>query len=372
MRMRLLNPGPVTLSRRVRESLMGQDLCHRCPEFGDLQSDVRARLAAVYPEAAQHYAAVLVTGSGTAAVEAMVGSLVPKDGKALVVANGVYGERIASMLQIHKTPYEVIRSDAEQPMNVAEVDRRLAGDHGISHVIAVHHETTTGRLNVMSVLGEICRERQVSLLLDAVSSFGGERLDFENWNLQACAATANKCLHGVPGVSFVLARREILKMSESNAPCLYLDLFRNFREQEAGYPLFTPAVQVTYALQEALRELEEQGGWQRRRQQYQQRSEVVRRGLLELGQELLLDEQHCSPVLTSFRMPEGIDFDNLYRELKARGFVIYPGQRALNGKIFRIAVMGDLTEEDMREFVRAFHETVSCLGGDVIALAAPV
>ena len=233
-------------------------------------------------------------------------------------------------------------------MNLAEVERRLAGGNGFTHVIAVHHETTTGRLNDLEALGAMCRQQQVALLLDGVSSFGGETLKFDDWNLHACAATANKCLHGVPGVSFVLARRDVLQNAASHAPCLYLDLQRNFQEQEAGFPMFTPAVQATYALQEALQELEEQGGWTERQRHYRRLSNIVRSGLRQQSQTLLLeDERPYSSTLSSFVMPGGIGFQDLYSALKERGFVIYPGQRALNGAIFRVAVMGDLTEQDM-------------------------
>lgn len=355
----LLNPGPVTLSRRVRESLLREDLCHRDPDYTSIQSDVRTRLRHIYASAKQDYETVLLTGSGTAAVEAMAGSFVPRQGKALVVANGVYGERMATMLEIHKKDFAVVSSDAAEPMNLTEVDRVLAGDKRFTHVLAVHHETTTGRLNDIPALGAICRKRQVGLLLDAVSSFGGELIEFDQWNIQACAATANKCLHGIPGVSFVLARREILEASTSDAPCLYLDLFRNYQAQAGGFPMFTPSVQAMYALQEALYELEEQGGWINRHSHYQDLSEIVRDGLKSQSYRLLLEDKDAySSILTSFLLPQKIGFDNLFRELKTQGYVIYSGQREFRGKIFRIAVMGDLTADDMRRFIETIKEKI--------------
>jgi 2-aminoethylphosphonate-pyruvate transaminase len=358
----LLNPGPVTLSHSVREALMREDLCHRDPDFTALQTDVRSRLASVYESARNDYSPVLLTGSGTAAVEAMVGSFVPRQGKALVVVNGIYGERMVTMLQIHQKEFEVVSSDLTQPMDLAEVDLRLSNDSSFTHVLAVHHETTTGRLNDIAGLGAICLKRKVALLLDAVSSFGGEEIKFEEWNLQACAATANKCLHGVPGVAFVLARRDVLEAPTSDAPCLYLDLFRNFKEQEAGYPMFTPAVQATFALQAALVELEEQGGWRRRNEHYQSQSKIVRDGLRAQFHQLLLEnEQDYSSILTSFILPSDISFESLFRDLKERGYVIYSGQRSLNGKIFRIAVMGDLKSDDMYRLIQEFGEVLASL-----------
>jgi 2-aminoethylphosphonate-pyruvate transaminase len=359
----LLNPGPVTLTPRVRQALLRPDLCHREPEFAALQSDVRARLERVYPDAAADYAAVMLAGSGTAAVEAMLGSLVPHSGRVLVAANGVYGERMASILEAHGKAFDVVRAEWTQPMHLAEVSRRLRGDARFTHVAAVHHETTTGRLNDLAALGAICRERGVALLLDTVSSFGGEAIDFAGWNVEGCAATANKCLHGVPGTAFVLARRQALERRPSGARGLYLDLARNYQEQRKGYPLFTPAVQVVYALQEALAELDDHGGWQGRREHYRALSGELRAGLRELGFALLLgDERPYSSFLSSFLLPPGLAYQDLYGRLKECGFIIYPGQQALSGTIFRVSVMGDLSGQDVSRFVGAVARVPSTRG----------
>jgi 2-aminoethylphosphonate-pyruvate transaminase len=357
----LLNPGPVTLTERVRQAMLRPDLCHREPEFTALQTDVRHRLVRVYPETASLYTAVLLTGSGTAAVEAMVGSLVPRDGKALVVENGLYGERISSMLRTQGKAFVQVRSDWTAPMDLAEVENALASDPAISHVVAVHHETTTGRLNDLPALGAICQRRGVALLLDAVSSFGGEHLDLEAWNVEGCASTANKCLHGVPGICFVLVRQTALVSRASGSCSVYLDLFRHHEAQREGYPLFTPAVQSLYALQEALAELEESGGWESRHRHYQELSELLRDGLRECGSPLLLKDEGChSAILSSFLLPEGVEFKPLFEHLKRCGFVIYPGQHWLAATIFRVAVMGDLSRQDVDHFLRSFRATTSC------------
>lgn len=348
----LLNPGPVTLTRRVRQALLAPDLCHREPEFAALQEEVRTRLARVYPEAADDCTAVLLTGSGTAAVEAMTGSLVPPNGKALVAANGIYGERLASILHTQGKEHTIVRSEWTEPINLAEVERTLAEDARITHVLAVHHETTTGRLNDLAALGTLCRRRGVALLLDAVSSFAGEAIDFAGWNVEACAATANKCLHGVPGIAFVLVRKQALESRPSGSRCLYLDLHRHYEEQRRGQPLFTPAVHVLYALREALAELDDFGGWQARQHHYRRLSRLLRDGLRHHGVRLLLsDEDACSVTLTAFVLPEGVTFPMLHARLKEAGFVIYPGQQVLKESIFRVAVMGDLCAEEVGRFV---------------------
>jgi len=350
-RTRLLNPGPVTLTERVRQALLRPDLCHREPEFTSLQANVRDRLESVYQDTSSDYTAVLVTGSGTAAVEAMVGTLVPRDGRALVVANGVYGERMAAMLQAHGKSFLSVRSEWIEPMDLQTVSKALDTEGPFTHVIAVHHETTTGRLNDLASLADVCREHDVPLLLDTVSSFGGESIDFAGWNVEACAATANKCLHGVPGIAFALVRTESLRTRPSGASCLYLDLVKNYEAQSQGYPAFTPAVQSLYALQEALCELDEMGGWRARRRHYRRLSSVLRRRLLQAGVRLVLsDSGEYGATLTSFGLPDGVTFDHMWSHLKSEGFVIYPGQQSLKDHIFRLAVMGDLTVEDMEQF----------------------
>jgi 2-aminoethylphosphonate-pyruvate transaminase len=350
----LLNPGPVTLTERVRRALLHQDLCHREPEYAQLQTEVRERLARVYPATEDDYAAVLLTGSGTAAVEAMVGSLIPRDGRALVSANGIYGERIASILQAQGKEFELIRSEWVEPIDVAEAERRLRDNGKFTHVVTVHHETTTGRLNDLAALGEMCRSRNVALLVDAVSSFGGEAIDFAGWNIEGCAATANKCLHGVPGISFVLVRKEVFTQRASGSNSIYLDLFRNYEEQSGGYPMFTPAVQVVAALREALIELEETGGCTQRHNHYTSLSQKLRDELRAQGLRLLLGDEHAySAILSSFFLPDGIAFNDLYPELKEAGYVIYAGQKSLGQAIFRVSVMGDLTLQDIDDFTLA-------------------
>ncbi|MEP7272372.1 MAG: aminotransferase class V-fold PLP-dependent enzyme, partial [Acidobacteriota bacterium] len=229
--MKLLSPGPVSLTRRVREALLRDDICHREPEFSGLMGELRARLLAVYPQALNEFSALLLTGSGTAAVEAMIGSFVPAGATALVVSNGVYGERMAAMLLAQKKTPHLVRSEWVESFNLSAAEKALQANPGISHVLAVHLETTTGRLNDVPALSELCQRHGVKLLLDCVSSFGGEEIDFENWNLEACAGTSYKCLHGVPGVSFVIARKAAFEKRKTGATSLYLDLYRQFAEQ---------------------------------------------------------------------------------------------------------------------------------------------
>ncbi len=351
MKTKLLNPGPVSMSERVRGALGAPDVCHREPEFQELFGRVRRRLAAVY--AAKDTTAVLVGGSGTAAVEAML-SLIPSDESSLVVANGVYGERMAAMLRAQRKNHEVVSAAWTSAMPIERVERALATG-AFRHVLAVHHETTTGRLNDVASLGNVCKAAGATLLLDAVSSFAGEDIRFDDWNLSALAATANKCLHGAPGVSFVLATDAALRRP-SGATSVYLDLQRLAADQAKGMTSFTLATHVTAALDEALSELEEGGGWRARHATYRARSTQVRTVLRELGVALLLErDADYGVTLTSFRVPEGRSYEAIHAQLKHDGFVIYAGQGNFDGSIFRIAVMGDLTASDLDRLGRSLR-----------------
>ena len=226
----LLNPGPVTLTERVRAALGEGDWCHREAEFADLTRHLNSGLAAVYDELAGDYQSVLLTGSGTAAVEGMLATFAPDDGGTLVLANGVYGERMAAILDAHGKPHELLQREWVEPLDLEAAAAVLDANPAITHVATVHHETTTGRLNDLAAVGVLCRERGLELLLDGVSSFGAETIRGAAWNLAAVAATANKCLHGVPGISFVLARRDRWARP-ARARSVYLDLQRYFSGQ---------------------------------------------------------------------------------------------------------------------------------------------
>ena len=354
--MLLLNPGPVTLTERVRRSLLQPDLCHRESEFFDLQEEARSRLVRVYALDPAEWTAVLMTGSGTAAVESMVASVVPAAGRLLVLENGVYGERIAQMCAQYRIAHERLTGSWMEGPEVGAIAARLdsAASKGtpFTHLAVVHHETTTGRLTDLKALAELCRERALRLLVDGVSSFGAEDIDFTDRSLAAVAATANKCLHGVPGASFVMVRRECLATASSRT--YYLDLGRLAALQDQRNTPFTPAVHAYYALVEALREFEEQGGRAARHKQYAQLAEQVRAGLAELGIDGVLPPAQSSVVLRSYRLPEGLTYRRLHDELKAGGFVIYAGQGDLSRTLFRISTMGNLTRADIDRLLTCF------------------
>lgn len=360
-RLILLNPGPVTLTARVRNALVAGDWCHREPEFAALLRDINLHLAQAHPSLVQDYCAVTLAGSGTSAVEAMLASFAPDQSTTLVVANGVYGERMQRMLAAHGKPHRIVEHEWTAGVDLAAVEDCLQRDPAITHLAIVHHETTTGRLNDITAVGRLCQARGLTMLLDAVSSFGAEQIDAADWNLGALAGTANKCLHGAPGLSFVLARNDLWDGPAMRAGSVYLDLRAYYAAQHReGYSPFTLPVQIAFALHEALLEHAEQGGAETRRQLYLTRAQRIHSALSVSGVTTLLPPEEYSSVLWSYRLPAHRSYAELHAALKADGFIIYAGQGDLGREIFRIAHMGDIQDDDLLRLCTAL---TSNLGG---------
>jgi len=355
MRAILLNPGPVSLSEGVRHAAVASDLCHRETEFFDLQDRVRGRLTNVYGLDPENWLTVILGGSGTTALEAMVTSLLPREARVLVIENGVYGERLSRLAEIHGISYQSVQHSWSEAWDMQRIATALA-TRAFTHVAAVHHETTTGRLNPLVELLQICQQQGASLLLDAVSSFGAEEIPFGAPALLACAATANKCLHGIPGACFVLMRRRALSTAPAPPRSLTLDLKLWAEHQERRSTPFTPPVNSLLALDCALRELEESGGWKARRAQYNRLSDRVAGHLQAAGVEPVLPAGASSSALRAWRLPAGRDYTWVHDGLKQRGFVIYAGQGRLAAEMFRISTMGDISHYDMERLLTALDE----------------
>jgi 2-aminoethylphosphonate-pyruvate transaminase len=344
MREILLNPGPVTLSDGVRQAAIRADLCHREPEFFTVQREVIEGLPAIYGETSGAWTAITLGGSGTIAMEAMLSSLVPERGRVLVLENGVYGERLSRIARVHGIACEALRQSWGEAIDLEQVQKSLASNT-FTHLAMVHHETTTGRLNPIAAVADACAAHGVSVLLDAVSSFAAEAIPFDHPALAACAATANKCLHGIPGLAFVLVRHGLL---EAPGPerSLYLHLPSWAAAQARDSTPFTPPVNAFLALQQALRELQAQGGWQARHERYTTLAERVRRTLAARRVRPWLPPGESSCALRSYRLPAGLNYNHVHDGFKRHGFVIYAGQGGLSESMFRISTMGAITDAD--------------------------
>jgi 2-aminoethylphosphonate-pyruvate transaminase len=358
----LLNPGPVNVSDRVRAAVGGPDLCHRESEYFDLQDAILARLVDVFGAPADDYRAILLTGSGTAMVEAVVSSSVPEGGRLLVVENGVYGERMAAMARAHRIACDTIAVDWTTRVPAGRLEEALAHTR-YDAVAIVHHETTTGLLNDLDSVAGVVRRAGVRLLVDGVSALGGEPFDVGQWRPDAVACTANKCVQGLPGLSFALVRREWLDQAAGYPErSFYLHLPRHGAEQARRSTPFTPAIQVGYALLAALDELREETV-DGRIARYRRAGRIVRDGFEALGLELLLPPALRSTTLTAVRLPSGVPYAPLHDALKREGFVIYAGQGPLASGLFRVATMGAVTEADYRRFLDALGTAIAAVRG---------
>lgn len=357
----LLNPGPANTTRTVRQALLIPDLCHREPEFFAVMRECRVRLVRL-AGGGDAFTAVLFTGSGTAAVEAAICAAVPEGRSLLVVNNGVYGDRLVRIARVHGIPVEVLAYDIVTPVAPADVAGALRARPEVSHVALVHHETTTGLLNPLAEVARVAADLGRRVVVDAVSSLFGEPLDITQDGIDFVAASANKCLQAIPGISFVLARRSAIEVLKSRPPrSVYLDLYTHWATQEQDNTPFTPAVQVVHAVRQALIELEAEGV-AARLERYAENARILRSGLAALGFEILVPEGARTNVLTTFRLPPGVTYDALHDAMKRRGYIIYVGQGDIRNYAFRVANMGTLAPRDMDGVVAAFAAALEELG----------
>ena len=354
----LLNPGPANTTASVKQALVMDDLCHREPECFEMMRRCRARLVAL-AGAGSDFTAVLFAGSGTAAVEAAIASAVPPGRAVLVVDNGVYGDRMARIARAHGIPAHLVKADIFTPVEPAAVERALREHADATHVALVHHETTTGLLNPVAEVARVADRLGRRVIVDAMSSMFGEPLDVTQPGIDFVTASANKCLQGIAGVSFVIARRAAVEALAGTAPrSVYLDVHGHYASQEQDNTPFTPAVQVLHAMEQAIAELEVETV-KRRIERYAENARVLREGLTGLGLDILVPEAGRSNILTTFRLPAGVTYDALHDAMKRRGYIIYAGQGPLKTYAFRVANMGTLTPADMQAVVRAFTAGVA-------------
>jgi 2-aminoethylphosphonate-pyruvate transaminase len=374
-KMVLLNPGPVMISERVRKSLMQPDICHREDEFFRIQRRVREKLVKVCG-GDNRFSSVVITGSGTASLEAVTSLLSNLDGKILVINNGTYGERIKKIADIYGAKTREIKFDLDKPISVGEIESVLKEDPSIEAIAVVHHETTTGMLNPLDEISKLAKRYGKILFVDAISSVGAEKLSVKEQDIDFCVGDPNKCIQSIPGVSFVCFKKSTLeKFRKKPRKLFYLDLITLYDFQEKDDTPFTPAVHAFYALDAALDELLKEGV-DNRRARYRARAEELREGLISMGFESYIPLEYYSSTLASFKLPADITYEELHDELKKRGFIIYAPQAILGSRVFRVANMGELTRRHIKSFISNLGPTLKKLRSrkptKVIVLAAGV
>lgn len=356
----LFTPGPLSTSKTVKQSMLC-DLGSRDAEFLSVVSNIRHRLLALGHVADGSYEAVLMQGSGTFAVESVLGSIIPRTGKLLVAINGVYGYRMAKIAAVLGIPCESIVFEESLPVEVERVRDRLESDPAITHLGTVHCETTTGILNPIPELGRAVHQCGRSFIVDAMSSFGGIPIHVAADHIDFLVSSANKCIQGVPGFAFVITRRDLLEAAEGCARSVSLDLFSQWKGLESdGQFRFTPPTHALLAFWRALQELEEEGDIEARASRYAANHRALLEGMSGLGFDTYLAPENQSYIITSFRYPKSarFDFAEFYRRLSELGFVIYPG-KVSNADCFRIGTIGNIFPRDVRALVAGIRRVLA-------------
>lgn len=360
----LFTPGPLTTSLSVKQAML-HDAGSWHFEFNALVARVRERvlqLAGVSREGG--WETVLLQGSGTFGVEAVFQTCVPPTGKVAVLTNGAYGERIVQMLVHARIDHAVLRAAEDQPVDPKALDDLLAQDQAVTHVAVVHCETTTGILNPIEAIGAVAKKHGKVFVVDAMSSFGAMPIDFERTAIDFLISSANKCVEGVPGFSFVLCRRAKLLACEGFARSLSLDLLGQLKGFEKnGQFRYTPPTHAVLAFSQALSELEQEGGVTARGARYRRNHETLLAGMRELGFRVFLPAAVQSYIITAFHTPADpqFSFETFYRKLSDRGFIIYPG-KLTKVDTFRIGNIGRLFPTDLEQLVQAVRGTMIEMG----------
>ncbi len=356
----LFTPGPLTTSLTVKQAML-RDLGSRDFEFIRIVREIRQELLRLAEADDRGYEAILMQGSGTFGIEAVIGSITPPDGKWLFVVNGAYGQRMLQIAKALRIDAAAVTFPENRPAVAEAVAMALDHDPTITHVGAVHCETTTGLLNPIQELGQIAARFGKVLMVDAMSSFGAVPIPVADWGIHYLVSSANKCIEGVPGFSFVLARRDMLTQTNGYARSLSLNLLAQWRGLENdGQFRFTPPTHAILAFRQALAELEAEDGVPGRAARYRHNYEMLVAGMRALGFAEYLRPEDQSYIITSFRYPDhpNFDFGRFYETLNGKGFVIYPG-KVSDAACFRIGTIGRLYADDVRALLDAIRETLA-------------
>lgn len=349
MNYKLLTPGPLTTSDTVKQAML-RDWCTWDDEYKTFVETVRANILAANDLDSTDYTVVLMQGSGSFGVESVITTALGDNDKLLVLANGSYGDRMATIAERAGKKCKLLRFDETSPVDAEAVDRYLSEATDITHVAFVHCETTTGILNPLNELSAVIKKHQKTLIVDAMSSLFGIPIDIRGNDIDFIISSANKCIQGVPGFSFTIAKRSALEPCAGNAVSLSLDLHDQWQamESDPGKWRFTSPTHVLHAFGVALDELIAEGGIAARYQRYCENQRVLVERMEALGYRCCVAKEHQSPIITTFLFPENdaFSFEALYAYLKRHGFVIYPG-KLTNLAVFRIGNIGEIYAEDM-------------------------
>ena len=365
----LLTPGPLTTAYEVKEAML-KDWGSWDDDFRDLTKKLRKNLLSLLGPRKNLYDCVPIQGSGTFAVESMLGTFIPKDGKLLVLANGAYGLRAAQTMDYLNRDYHLLDKGDYLPPRGNEVAGILENDKAITHVLVIHCETSSGILNPLEEIGAVVKSAGRKLLIDSMSAFGAVPVDPEKIDFEAMVSSANKCIEGVPGFGFVFAKLSALEAAKGNCHSLSLDVEAQWSAMEkSGQWRFTPPTHVVAAFLTALEIHEEEGGVAGRGARYTNNRDVMVSGMRDLGFETLLDERWLSPIIVTFFCPadRAFEFTKFYDLMKSEGYIIYPGKLTVVDS-FRIGCIGRMDAHVMKGVVSAAKKALEAMG---VESAAP-
>lgn len=354
----LLTPGPLTTSYRTRRAMM-VDWGSWDSDFNELTASVCQRLLKIVGGEGSH-TCVPLQGSGTFAVEAAIGTLVPRDGKVLVLINGAYGKRLAKICEVLQRPFSTFETEENVPTTAADVERLLAADPAISHVALIHCETSTGILNPLEAIAKVVERHGKRLIVDAMSSFGAIGIDARKVPFDALIDASGKCLEGVRGMGFVFARSAALEASAGNCHSLAMDLQdQHAYMRKTGQWRFTPPTHVVAALHEALSQYEEEGGLPARQRRYASNCETLLGEMARLGFRSFLPAEIQAPIIVTFHAPRDprYRFADFYQRVREKGFILYPG-KLTQVETFRVGCIGHVDAAEMRQAVAAIGEAL--------------
>ncbi len=345
---KLLTPGPLTTSDSVKEQMLF-DHCTWDDDYKSITQKIRKGLLDLAHASETNYTVVLMQGSGTFGVESVITSVVEKDKKILIASNGEYGRRMFDICEHAGIDYIAYDEDFDKVPNASIINEMLENDGSITHVAMVHSETTSGILNDIASVAKVVKANHCDFIVDAMSSFGGMEIEVEKLNIDYLVSSANKCIQGVPGFSFVICRRDKLIASEGRARSLSLDLYDQWKTMDKdGKWRYTSPTHVVLAFYQAMKELEEEGGIAARQARYTNNNQVLIEKMAQLGMKAYIDNENQGPIITTFYYPENANFSfvEMYDYIKERGYAIYPG-KLTNADTFRIGNIGEIYEEDI-------------------------
>jgi len=356
---KLFSPGPVMVKDNVREALLHYDICHRGAEFETLFEDMQKKINTLF-NADDSYYSVIISGSGTSANETVLSSVFQNGDQALLVKNGVFGERLEDILRKYEVPIVEASFEWSEYPDLAKIEELIAANPKVKVVAMVFHETSTGMINPVKEVGALCKKYNKWFYVDSVSAAAGEYIDVVENNITFTSSVGGKCVGAFPGSAYVCAKEEVLKsITKEQGKNVYLNLAKHYASaKESHQTPNTPNVTLFWALNQALTNILEEG-LDQQIMRYKKCASILRTGMHDLGLKMLLPEKYMSNTVTSVFLPEGKDLNTFLKDMEDHGYVVYSGKgKYLDMGMFQVANMGEIYEEDCKEFLKVLEACI--------------